>query len=180
MVEAEAIHPDRAPALHQPAQIREGVGVTAVADDDAAQVNALLRKDRLLRVARAASGPGGGRKRHTGRLLRAYRGAEDVLDQRCYAGRVGGALDDGGLYTTRADALRDVADEEVRHRVDAVRTEVPRRHPPHPGGDEHLHRGPTRHGDEQVNIAAEVDGGQVDDRADAARVELGHLALGEG
>ena len=57
MVKAEAVHTDRAPARHQPAQIRKVVGIAAVTDDDAPQIDALLGEDGLLRLAGAARGP---------------------------------------------------------------------------------------------------------------------------
>src|SRR6058998_1129148 len=59
------------------------------------------------------------------------------LDHRRHAGGVRGALDDARLDAARADAAGDVADEQLGDRVDAVATEVPLRHPPDPGGDDH-------------------------------------------
>ena len=114
-----------------------------------------------------------------GRLLGPRGRAQDVLDHRRHAGGVGGALDDGRLHAAVADALRDVADEQVGHRVDAVRAEVALRHPPDAGGDDDVHARAARHAEDQVDVAAEIDGGQVDDRADAAAVEVGHLPLGD-
>src|SRR5207249_1851785 len=35
------------------------------------------------------------------------------------------------------------------------------------------------HGDDQVDVSTQIDGGQVDDRADSAAVEVGHLPLGD-
>ena len=105
LLEAEAIHPDRAPPLHQPAQVTEVVAVAAVADDDTAEVDAFLRENRLLGLAGAACRPGVGRDGHAGRLLGAGGGAQDVLDHRRHAGGVGGALDDGGLHAALPDAL---------------------------------------------------------------------------
>src|SRR5438093_6172649 len=42
VLEAEAVHPDRAPPLHQPAQVAQVVAVAAVADDEAADNYPLL------------------------------------------------------------------------------------------------------------------------------------------
>src|SRR5262245_5202938 len=123
-LQAEAVHPDRAPALHQAAQIAEVLAVAAVADDDAAEIDAFLREDRLLQLARASGGPGVRGDGHAGSLLGPRRRAQDVVDHRRDAGSVGGALDDGRLDAAHADALRDVADEQVGHRVDAVHIEI--------------------------------------------------------
>src|SRR5215469_14083432 len=54
MLEAEAIHADGAPALHEPAEVAEVVTVAAVADDHASQVHAFLGEDGLLRLARTS------------------------------------------------------------------------------------------------------------------------------
>src|SRR5262249_56556990 len=107
------------------------------------------------------------------------RSAQDVVDHRGHAGRVGGALDDGGLHAAVADPASDVADEEIGHRVDAVRAEVALRHPPDTGGHHDVHARAARDAEDQIDVAAEIDGGQIDDRADAAAVEVGHLALGD-
>src|SRR5204862_5275283 len=161
------------------AQIVQVLAIAAVADDDATEVDALLREDRLLRLAGSAGRPGVGGDRHAGGLLGPGGRAQDVLDHRRDAGGVGGALDDGGLDTAGADALRDVADEQRGHRVDAVRAEVALRHPPDPGGDDHVHARAASHVDDQADVTAQIDGGQVDDRADAAAVKVGQLPLGE-
>src|SRR5262245_46298181 len=52
--ETEAVHPDRAPPLHQSAKVAKVLTVAAVADDDAPEVDTLLREDRLLSLAGAA------------------------------------------------------------------------------------------------------------------------------
>ena len=179
VLQAEAVHPDRAPPLHQPAQVGEVLAVAAVADDDATQVDALLGEDRLLQLAGAAGGPGVGRDRHAGGLLGAGGGAQDVVDHRGHAGGVGRALDDGGLHATGADALRDVADEQLGHCVHAVGAEVALRHPPDAGGDDDVHLRAAGHRGDQVDVAAEIDGGQVDEAANAPAVEVGQLALGD-
>src|SRR5438445_9346576 len=54
VLEAEAVRSDRAAALHQPAQVFQIVAVAAVADDDAAKLDALLSEDGLLRLARCS------------------------------------------------------------------------------------------------------------------------------
>ena len=78
------------------------------------------------------------------------------------------------------DALRDVADEQLGHRVDAVGAEVALRHPPHAGGDDDVHARAAGNADDQVDVA------RRDRRvvrstsaADAAAVEIGHLPLGD-
>src|SRR5207249_11695410 len=106
--------------------------------------------------------------------------SQDVLDDCRHAGGVGGALDDGGLHAAGADAPGDVANEQLGHRIDAVGAEVPLRHPPDTGGDDHVDARAARHVDDQADVPAQVDGGQVDDRADVAAVEVGHLPLGDG
>jgi hypothetical protein len=42
-----------------------------------------------------------------------------------------------------------------------------------------VHRRAARHRRDQVDVAAEIDGGEVDQAADAPTVELGELALGD-
>src|SRR6266567_175755 len=161
VLEAEAVHSDRAAALHQPAQVFQIVAVAAVADDDAAEIDALLSEDGLLRLARSSGRPRVSRDRYAGGLLGSRGGAQDVLDHRGHAGGVGGALDDGGLHAARADAAGDdVPDEEIGHRVDAVGAEVALRHPPDAGGDDHVNARAAGHVDDQADVAAEIDRGE--------------------
>ena len=127
----------------------------------------------------AAGRPGVRRDRHARRLLRASGRPQDVLDDRRHAGGVGGALDDGGLHAALADPLRDVADEQLGHVVDAVHVEIALRHPPHARRDDHVHARAPGHVEDQADVPAEIDGGEVDDRADAAAVEIRHLPLGD-
>src|SRR5215813_1432847 len=56
--------------------------------------------------------------------------AQDVLDHRRDALGVRGALDDGGLDAGAADALGDVAYEEIGDLVDPVAEEIALGHPP--------------------------------------------------
>jgi hypothetical protein len=177
VLEAEAIHPDGAAPLHEAAQVAEILAVAAVADDHAAKIHALLGEDRLLRLPAAAGGPGVRGDRHAGRLLGPRGGAQDVLDDGRHSRGVGGALDDGRLHPARADAPGDVADEEIGDRADAVRAEVALRHPPHAGGHDHVHPGAAGDREDQIDVAAQIDGGQVDDGPDPAGVEIGHLPL---
>jgi len=149
-----------------------------VADDHAAEVHAFLSEDGLLRLARAPRHPRVRGDGHAGHLLGPRARAEDVLDDRCHALGVRGALDDGGLDAGAADALGDVAHEEVSDFVHPVAGKIALRHPPHPGGHNHLHARATGHVHDQFDVAAEVHRGQVDDGTDTAGVEVRHLALG--
>src|SRR5207302_5084601 len=79
----------------------------------------------------------------------------------------------------RADTPGDVVDEQLGHRIDAVGAEVPRRHPPGTGRHDHMDARAAGHIDDQVDVPAQIDGGQVDDCADAPAVEVGHLSLGD-
>src|SRR3989454_2779766 len=140
VLQAEPVHPDCATTFHQPApaQVLQVVAVAAVADDDAAEIDAFLSEDGLLRLARSSGRPRVSRDRYAGGLLGPRGGAQDVLDHRGHTGGVGGARGDGGLHAARADAAGDVADEEVGHGVDAVGAEVALRHPPDAGCDDDL------------------------------------------
>ena len=117
---------------------------------------------------------------HPGLLLGARARPQDVLDDRGDALGVGGALDDRRLDSARPDAPGDVAHEEIRHLVDAVAEEVSLRHPPHAGGHDHLHPRAPGHVHDQVDVPSEIHGGEVDDGADAAGVEVGHLPFRSG
>src|SRR5207237_3563712 len=94
-----AVQPRGASPFHQAAQIVQVLAVAAMPDDDATEVDALLREDRLLRLAGSAGRPRVGGDRHAGGRLGPRGRAQDVLDHRRDAGSVGGALDDGGLDT---------------------------------------------------------------------------------
>src|SRR4030095_8827787 len=82
VLEAEAVHADGASPLHEAAQVAEVVAVAAVADDHAAEIDAFLGEDGLLRFPRAACRPGVGGDGHPGLLLGARARPQDVLDDR--------------------------------------------------------------------------------------------------
>src|SRR5262252_4390024 len=172
VLEAEAIHADGAPALHEPAEVAEVVTVAAVADDHAAQAYAFLGEDGLLRLARASRRPRVRGDGHARGLLGPRARAQDVLDHRRDALGVRGALDDGGLDARAADALGDVAYEEIGDLVDPVAEEIALGHPPHAGGHDHLHARAASHVDDQLDVAAEIHRGEVDDGTDTAVVEV--------
>jgi len=115
VLEAEAVHPDGAPALHEPAKVAEVVAVAAVADDHAPEVDASWAKIACCAPRssaaqvwveigpRSPSGPRGG--------------AQDVLDDRGHAGGVVAHLMMAAL-TPVARSPAEYADEERGHLVD--------------------------------------------------------------
>jgi hypothetical protein len=113
-------------------------------------------------------------------------GPQHLLDAGGHARLVGGALEDAGPDAGLADALLDVAHEPVGHELDAAAgEEAAEVHVQgdvvvgvDAGGDDDLHAGLLRDPLDARHVAAQADHGQVDDRVDAAVLQL--VELGDG
>ena len=169
-LEAVAVEPDVDALVDQALDVVEVVGVAAVGDLHAREVDALLLED--LHLPRPG-GDGGHRVRHDRRSrlhARARDGAVDLLDVLGDARGVGGALQERRADVRPLDAAFDVLDEVVRHHVHVavleVVGEVVVAVDPRAGDDPHARLlGDTAH---EVHVAPAEHRRRVDDRLHAA------------
>ena len=93
-------------------------GAPAVADDDAGEVDAFLGEDPLLLEAPRLWGSRRvGADRHPGGAVGAGHRTQHAFHAGSEPRSVGGALEDSGADPGITDALADLADEEVDHRL---------------------------------------------------------------
>ena len=173
---AEAVHPDRAAALHQPAQVVEVRRVAGVADHDAGEVDALGGEDALLVRAGAGERVAVRHDRDAARAMRERDGAQ--LQFVVGAVLLGGDLERAGTDARAGDADVDVVQVELHNGVRRPAAEVVRHPEVHARGGDDVQLRPLRHLRHQADVAREVHGRHVDDRVDARRARL--LAEGGG
>jgi hypothetical protein len=184
VVDPEAVHAQDEAGLGHPLQVVGVVdGVAAVAEDDPAEVDALGRQHLDDPGAVLAGRVRVDGDRHAGGRVRAGDRAEHPL----HAGRqpllVDRALEHARPDAGAGDALGDVADEEVGHRLLRAAGEEERHlvERVDAGGDHDVEVGNLL-GDplDPADVSALADHGDVDDRVDAVLGQLAQLADGVG
>ena len=167
----EAVHPDRAAALHQPAEVVEVRRVAGVADHHAAQVHALRQEDALLLRTRAGLGIGVRHDRHAGLTVRQRDGAKLQLVVRGYL-FLRRDLERARAHPAVGDALLDVPHVQLDDALRRAPPEVARRTQVHPRRHDDLDPRALRDLLHRRDVSPEVDRGQVQDRPHAVVVRL--------
>ena len=162
-----------------------------VADDHLAEVDALLGQDPLLlEPPRLGRGGRVGGDRRPGLPVRLGHRPQHPLDTRGDSGPVGRALEDAGPNPGIADALTDLPDEQLGHRLrtaeDGARSPEMEEHRhvvvriDAGGGDDVDVGDQLGHGDDAGDEASEADDGQVDDGVDPPVLQLPQTLHGDG
>ena len=187
VLHSEAVHADRGPFVHQLTQVGKVLGIARVPDDHPIEGYAVLAEEGLLDEPCPGRRMRVRRDRHPGLLVRDRRGRHHPRDVVGHAGFVGHDLEHGRPDPGATDADLDVPHEQVDQGVwpgdRATRTaeavvERERGRGIEAGRCDQVDRDAARHLRNNAHVAPQTRHGEVDDGADAERMERGQAPHG--
>ena len=176
---ADPVDADERPALGYRDELAGVVGVVLVADEAAAEVDALLGEHVLLHVAADRVLTVGDARQP--RRDRCHARSGDHLAIVFADGVEGGDLDHPRFDARVADAVLDLVQVELGDLLRRAHAPVPRDADllvVEARGAHDLHAGPLRDFGEELRVATEVDRARVDERAHAVVAQLFHALDG--
>ncbi|GAA1553799.1 hypothetical protein GCM10009762_28160 [Dermacoccus barathri] len=123
-VDAEAVHAEQAAGVGELAQVVEVGRVAAVTDDDLAQIDAFFAEDALGDETGFAARVGVHGDRSLRLSARGAHSAHDSLDTGGQPLLLDGALEERCTHTRVTDALAQILEEELGHRLRAAEQSV--------------------------------------------------------